>query len=410
MALDGTLLNPSGSLRYPKTVVQGVNKPTLSAPNIRASESGLYKLTIVNPLSGTTSTLNVNVVVNPDTNAPIVQSVGSFDGTTVDVCFNETLDPVTSIDPANYTFDSPGGATVGFAELRKDNKSVRLTVSGLSPATSFTIRVKNVRDFTQTAVTAIPLPGQTVAGTVQSTFTGTLDIDTIVTGTAYNCKAGEYEVEAGGTDIWGASDTFNFVYREVTGNFDVRVQVAQVTSPGNRSGLMLREALSGSSRFNYVTFNPGNLLGFHVRATDGVEPTWAAPQTSPWITFGPPPNVWMRLKRQGTLTSAFRSTDGASWTLLGATTNVIADPSYLGLATAANAGGNTGLTRYANFANVTVLNLDSTGGILTLSWTGPGVLESSTVVEGPYSSVGQSQANPQTVQPAAEKKFFRIRQ
>ena len=410
VALDGTLTNPDSSLRYPRTVVQGVNKPTLSAPNIRASEGGLYRLTVVNPLSGTISTLNVNVIVNPDTNAPIVLSVGSMDGTTVDVCFNETLDPVTSVDPANYTFVSPSGATVTSAELRKNSKAVRLTVTGLSPATSFSIRVKNVRDYTATAVTAIPLPGQTVAGTVQSALTSTLDIDTAVAGTTYSCNAGEYEVEAGGNDIWGASDTFHFDYKQVTGDFDVRVQVAQVTSPGNRSGIMLRETLNGYSRFNYITFNPGNLLGFHVRETDGTTPVWKNPENN-WLGFGPPPNVWMRLKRQGNLTSAFRSTDGFTWTAFGNTTNAIADPAYLGLATAANAGPiNTGYTRYASFGNVSVLNISSAGGVLTLSWTGPGVLESAASVEGPYSSVGQSQSNPQIVQATAAKKFFRLKQ
>jgi len=407
--VDGSVTNSDGSLRWPRTVVQGVNKPKLHNGAVRAADSGLYKLTVVNPLSGTIATIDVNVIVNPDTNAPIVLSAASMDGTTVDVCFNENLDPVTSVVAANYTFVSPGGATVNAVELRKNSRAVRLSVSGLSPATTFTINVKNVRDYTGTAITAIPPAGQNVSGAVQNLITTTVDIDAAVFGTTFTCNPGEYEAEAGGVDIWGASDAFHFAYREVTGDFDVRAQIAQVTNPGNRSGIMLRESTAADSRFNYVTWNPGNLLGFHVREETALTPVWKNPENN-WLGFGPPPNVWMRLKREGNLTSAFRSTDGINWTAFGTTTNEIANPALLGLATAANAGANTGYTRYASYGTTpvpSVLTISNVGGVVTLSWTGAGVLKSSTEVTGPYTTDG-NQSNPQVVQPTGSQKFFKL--
>jgi len=416
--LDGSRTNANGSKYYPETVIQGPKKSNLSIVAVRTVDSGVYKLMVTNPLTGTTSTTDINVNVIPDTIPPIAQSAGSMDPSTVDICFNESLDPGgadigsdpgTARNPANYTFLSPSGVTVNFVELRPNTKGVRLNVSGLTAGASFTVKVQGVRDYTRTVATAIPAPGQNVSGKVQTSLPAVVDIGVpAITGTTYNCKEGEYEVEAGGTDIWGSSDVFHFAYKEVTGDFDVRVQVQQVTTPGNRNGIMLRESLFEYSRFNYVTFNPGNIMGFHVRETDSTTPVWKNPEGN-WANVAPAPNVWMRLKRQGNVTSAFRSTDGANWTSFGTTTNVIPDPALLGLATAANAGANPGFTRYASYGNVTLLQLTTTGGNVTLSWTGSGVLESSAAVEGPYSSSGQSQSNPQVVPTTGGTRYFRIR-
>lgn len=413
--IDGTATNADGTLRWPKTVLQGANKPKLYNPGARAADSGIYKLNIVNPISGATASVDVNVTVIPDTVPPVAVSAGSMDGTTVDICFNEKLDPVTAVVPANYSFVS-GGSGVGGVELRLNNKAVRLYVTGLAstPGTPFTIKVANVRDYTGTPATAIPAAGQNVAGTVQSSITTTTDIlgnPAYAYGYIYSCASGEYEVESGGADIWGGSDNFHFAYRQVTGDFDVRVQIAEETLslPGNRNGIMLRESATDSSRFNYITWNPGGngQMAFHVRETDATEPVWRNPENT-WLTGFPPPNAWLRLKRQGNTTSAFRSTDGINWTAFGTTTNLIADPALLGLATCN--GGNTtvlGYTRYAHFENLRVLSLTSVGGVLTLSWTGGGVLKTSTSLAGPYNNA-PSQSNPQVVSPTDSSRYYKL--
>jgi hypothetical protein len=429
--LDGAKTNVlDGSLYYPPTVIQGVKKTKLFIKQSRAGDTGTYRLTIINPLSGTTNSSDVNVTVNPDTNAPNVIAAGSMGnasggGTTVDVQFDKVVDlggadpvadPGTARNTANYTFVSPGGATVTSAEIRKSGKAVRLTVNNLLPATSFTLKVAGVRNYTRAANTAIPAAGQTVSGVVQADFTTTEDIlanNALLSGITYTLGPGEYEAESGGQDIWGSGDNFHFAYKQVTGNFDVMVQVAaeDTSLPGNRNGIMLRETLDPASRFAYVTWNPGNIAGFHVRQTEATDPFWANPQNN-WAPLGPPPNVWLRLQRQGALTSAFVSPDGHTWYAFGtAGTNVFTDPAYLGLATCN--GGNTttrGFTKYANYGTASELRIINVNGVLTLSWTGPGTLESSTVsVSGPYSNAA-SQSNPQTVTPSGTQRFFRLKQ
>jgi len=251
--LDGAKTNAlDGSLYYPPSVVRGVKKATLFIASSRAADSGLYHLTIVNPLSGTTTSTDVNVTVNPDTNAPNVLAAGSMGNasagtTTLDVQFDKIIDlggadpvadPGTARNTANYTFVSPA-ASVTSAEIRKSGKAVRLTVTGLLPATSFTLKVAGVRNYTRAANTAIPPAGQTVTGVVQSSFTMSEDVGTAtLPSTTYTLGAGEFEAESGGGDIWNAADDFHYAYKQVTGNFDVKVQVAAeyTTLPGNRNG------------------------------------------------------------------------------------------------------------------------------------------------------------------------------
>jgi hypothetical protein len=422
VALVGTATNFDGTAHYPG----GVTSPTLTIAKVTTADAGQYHMVVINPVAGAQTT-DAAVGVTADTTPPNVVSAGSMDGATVDICFDEFLDPGgfdpgadpgTARNAANYTFTSPGGVTVTSVELRKNGKAVRLFVTGLPSAagTAFTVKVANVRDWSRRVANAIPVAGQTVSGKVQGFFTTVVDVlanPAFLSGTTYSCAPGEFEAESGGGDIWDANDNFHYTYREVTGDFDVRVQVAAetLTLPGNRNGIMLRETTDPQSRFAYVTWNPGNIVGYHVRETLATTPIWANPPFNNWASLGPPPNVWLRLQRKAGVTAAFVSVDGFLWSPFGTTSQVFADPALLGLATCN--GGNTttpGFTQYANYGNVSQLQLINVGGTWTLSWTGPGVLQSSTVsVSGPYTTAA-SQANPQTVTPGSGLKFFRLLQ
>ncbi len=423
VALDGTKTNFDGTIHYPG----GVTSTNLTIAKATIADAGQYHLSVVNPITPA-QTIDVTVNVTADTTPPSVVSAGSMDGATVDIAFNEFLDaggfdpfadPGTARSAANYTFVSPVGAVVNAAELRRNGKSVRLFVSNLpsTAGTAFTIKVAGVRDWSRRPANAIPAGGQNVSGYVQGFFSTVVDVlanPAYLAGVTYNSAANQFEAESGGADIWDAADNFHYTYKEVSGDFDVRVQISEenLALPGNRSGIMLRQSLDPSDLMNYVTWNPGNLGGFHTRKTYATVPTWSNPPFNNWLGgFGPPPNVWLRLQRKATVTSAFISTDGFNWTAFGTTTNVINDPALLGLATCN--GGNTavlGYTKYSNYGNVSLLKLSSAGGVLTLSWTGAGVLESATSVEGPYSSVGQSQSNPQVVTPSGTQKYYRLKQ
>jgi hypothetical protein len=431
VALDPAKTSFDGTVHY----TGGVTSPKLTIAKPTTADAGQYHMVASNSL-GNAQTIDVTVVLTIiDTTPPNVVSAASMGAIpygviTVDVQFDKILDmggadpvadPGTARNAANYTFVSPSGATVSQAELRKDGTAVRLTVSGLAstPGTAFTVKVANVRDWTRRASNAIPPAGQTVSGAVQSLLTGTADVDTPVPGTTYTVGPGEYEAEAGGNDIWNATDQFHYGYSEVSGDFDVSAQIVQVGSPGNRSGIMLRDEQSGyttgDARFNYITWNPGNSLGFHVRETAGVTPVWKNPQQN-WFSFGPTPNVWIRLKRVGTVTSAYYSTDGGNWNAFGTTTNVIADPAFLGLATCSGGNANLGLTKYAHYGVTVVhpkLSVSNAGGQLTISWTETGTLLQSTNVTlpaGQWTVVPGTSPYVVTPAPGTPQMYYRVRQ
>ena len=82
----------------------------------------------------------------------------------------------------------------------------------------------------------------------------------------------------------------------------------------------------------------------------------AGQATASWATNGdvvnvPYPNAWIRLKRQGNNFSAFRSSDGHSWTQLGQTNQTYSGTVYVGLATTShnNAAGRAALARYHDY-------------------------------------------------------------
>ena len=169
--LDGTLTNLDGSLRYPATVVQGVKKPTLSIPEVKVSDSGIYKLSVINPLSGATSTINVNLTVIADTNKPTILSVTGLATTDtshpgpflVKALFNKRMDPTTTGDSSKYTI---AGATVTGVTLQSDVRAASLggdwreaivQTTGLTPGATYTLHVSGVKDQTASANTINPV-------------------------------------------------------------------------------------------------------------------------------------------------------------------------------------------------------------------------------------------------------------
>jgi len=447
--LTTTPVNQDGTAHYPG----GVTAANLTVSTLLTSDAGNYSVQAITP-SGSAPSANATVSVIPDTNPPTVVSAGaanlSSGATVVEVRFDRIVDlggadiyadPGTARTLANYSFLSPPGTAVYAADIEGNGAGVILTVGGLSAGQAFTLNVANVRNWTRLASTAIPPAGQTVSGYMQTNFTTTEDIGLTgaqITGNTYNGGIGEFDVAAGGGDIWGASDSFHYDYATVTGDFDVRVEIAgyDFAINGNRHGIMLRETTDPGSRFNYITWNPnGNaangLLGFHVRKTAATTPVWINPPYNGWLSgpisgsysdpetgvshvlslpgVGRPPNVWMRLTRQGNLTSAYYSADGLNWNWFGTTTNGIADPALLGLASNNNSGAIPDLTSYRYYGFVSVLSLVNIGGVQNISWTGHGVLEQSTVsVNGPWTPA-PSQANPQPLAPTPSgMKFLRV--
>jgi regulation of enolase protein 1 (concanavalin A-like superfamily) len=167
-------------------------------------------------------------------------------------------------------------------------------------------------------------------------------------------SGGTFSVRGGGTDIWYSSDQFQFVYRSVTGDVDLRAQVAgvQYINSWTKAGVMIRETLSSTSKHASTFVTPAQGLAFQRRVLrEGVSThTYGGGSTAPY---------WVRVVRAGQLFTSYVSSDGSSWKLVGSETISMASTVYVGLAVTSH---DTSRTALATFANVTV---NGSGGSTT---------------------------------------------
>src|SRR5205823_7124419 len=125
------------------------------------------------------------------------------------VTYRKALNATTATNPANYTVS--GGLTVTEADLGSDQKTVGLQLSGPINITSTTLTVNNVSDLSGNVIASNTTIAVSDAGFISS------DVGDASQGVVVPFSTGDFTVLAGGRDIWGTDDSFNFVYKQRTG-------------------------------------------------------------------------------------------------------------------------------------------------------------------------------------------------
>jgi hypothetical protein len=121
-----------------------------------------------------------------------------------------------------------------------------------------------------------------------------------------------FDIKAGGNDIWGNADQFTYVYKTMSGDFDVAVTVhtLDLTNNWSKAGIMARPSLEPGA-INVSVFCRGldDLVTFQRRdAADGGS---ASERATP---EGAPRPVTLRLTRNGDEFNPGWSLDGgATW-------------------------------------------------------------------------------------------------
>ena len=177
-------------------------------------------------------------------------------------------------------------------------------------------------------------------------------------------SGGTFVVAAGGANIWGTSDEFHFVYQPLQGDVEVIARLAslQYTDGRSKAGVMIRESLTGGSRYAFMMGSGTQGWGFQRRIETG---DVSYRQSGP---SGTAPG-WVRLVREGNLFSAYRSTTGTTWSLIGSDTISMASTVYVGVALTSH---NTAQRATATFTNLTARTLTpGTNQPPTVSITGP---------------------------------------
>ena len=208
------------------------------------------------------------------------------------------------------------------------------TVSIGLPVLSTDDAVLSTATFDNVAVTPYPLPWVTA--------------DIGATGLAGRSEFfGSTHTLNGAGVIGGTADGFRFTYQALSGDGSITARIPALGSTGTsaRVGVMIRDNLAANS--------PHILMGVH--GSGGYR--WARRTTAGGSTTttnrgsGTVPNVWVRLTRSGTTITAYRSSDGTSWTNAGSTTVSFATNCYIGLAVGS---GSTTTMNTSSFDNLSV--------------------------------------------------------
>jgi hypothetical protein len=140
-------------------------------------------------------------------------------------------------------------------------------------------------------------------------------------------SSGSYVVNSGGSAIAAATDSFGFVNRQKTGDFDLRVRVPvgpSNTSNWAKAGLMVRSTMAVGASFFCVDIMPTGTIELMYRPSpDG--------STAVFLTSVTSGAKHLRLTRAGNTFTAYYSTDGSSWTAIGNQMSItLPSTSYIG--------------------------------------------------------------------------------
>jgi len=129
--------------------IEGATNANYTISAASSSDEGLYRSKVSNELdpNGVDSQSAMLTIV-ADNVAPTLLSAFAVNDTRVDIVFSEPVSASSAENTANYQIDL--GITVTSATLSEDARSVSLTVSPLTEATTYTVWVSNVTDLAET--------------------------------------------------------------------------------------------------------------------------------------------------------------------------------------------------------------------------------------------------------------------
>jgi len=148
---------------------------------------------------------------------------------------------------------------------------------------------------------------------------------------------GTVVVGGSGADIWGTADAFRYVYRVISGDFEIAARVASLDAVDQwtKAGLMIRAAADPWSAHASIFATPSAVKGvaFQRRPYAG-----AASLHTAGPALAPP--IWLRVSRQGNVvTVASRSSSSEPWTVVGAESIALPPSVLVGVAVTSHADG-----------------------------------------------------------------------
>lgn len=343
--------NPAPTYQWYKnnSAMAGETNTTLTIEAAQfADDSASFKVIAANTISNVTYTAvssNALLHVTADTTPPTLVEVQPLSLGQIKLLFSERI-AANANDTANYSITSANGSvTIASAALDPDQTTVILNVSGLTENVLYTLRVSGVHDLSSA--------GNVIPANTQQTFAAITytpaDVGSPTNAGSITAVAGGYDIQGNGADIGGTRDQFHFAYQEKSGDFDVRVRLADLTITDSyvKAGLMVRENLSNTARFAAIFASSAQLGSFFesrlstASAARFVDSALKFPANYPW--------AWLRLKRSGSTITGYGSFDGQAWQTLGVNTLNLPDPVLFGMAVTS---GTTNTLATAKFRDI----------------------------------------------------------
>lgn len=316
--------------------------------------------------TGGAAALSLWVSGNPDNVTDKMSlTITDADGQSSTIPYDSDAIDLTSTDWQEWNIDL---RVLGAADVSNVD-SISLNIAGSGVVSVDDIRLYNCRcmpsvgkpaadlnddcvvDFEDLDIVVSSL-GTSIWGAVTEDWAG-VDVGNPLAGSdEYDPNTGTFTITGNGNDIWGNSDNFHYVYRQLTGDGEV---IARVTDNGTgtndwtKGGVMIRQSLDGGSTHadTFITSGSGNGYTFQRRLVAG-----GGSSSNNGVAPAIAPPYWVKVERTGNDFSGYISPDGITWNQHGVTVTIeMTDPVLIGLAVTSHVDGTL---RTFTFDNVTI--------------------------------------------------------
>ncbi len=328
--------------------ISGANGPTFTLPGAPLSANGVKYSVVVSNEIGATTSAEASLVVTRDLVAPTVMR--AFNNGLGSVVL-ELDEPVRiPAGPVATVFQLSPALAINSAAEGDASHRIVLAVAPMTVGTRYTVTLTGVTD---RADNPNPIAaGSTVSFVASELSPSNLGQDSVA-GTVTRGATGEFDLTAKGGDIGGTTDGAAFAWQAITGNFDLRVRVADltITDPYAVAGLMARVGQTGNAIFA-GTFASSTRPGvfFESRGAAGVDAAVGTLRGGYPVNY---PYTWLRLRRAGNELAGFGSMDGQRWTQVGSLTVPLPTQLSVGLALAGRDAASVAVARFRDYGNAT---------------------------------------------------------
>jgi hypothetical protein len=167
-------------------------------------------------------------------------------------------------------------------------------------------------------------------------------------------NSGVYTLSGGGSDIWSASDSFEFAHQVLEGDGKVVVRVNSQTAAHEwaKAGLMIRSDLSPGAQHVSVFRTPGHgaVLQYRPRPSASAVHVHGVPASAP---------AWLELERKGDTFTARSSNDGLKWTLIGSVSVAMGTVALVGLAVTSHDDGTASRAEFSDLQQLEPSDADT---------------------------------------------------